>query len=348
MPAGRGFGSRENPDVPGKESVEPPAHARDRHSGGLRRQVYVGHLAVRVHPGVRPARPLDAQPDAVHPGERVLHGRLDGPGGAAPVADRILRLPSLEVGPEVREVEPHSPRRARRTLRPLVVPHPPIIGSSPAVSSNSVPPMRLSSRLSAFPLVCVCGFALAGEPRVNRFAGGEASRLASVYWFRTDRGSVLVDAPLLLAEGEKLRAEMTAAGALPLGAVLLTNGRPERSWGLGPLLSPGTRVWASRATATTLERRFGVERDGLLRAGLPFAGMPRTPPRVTNPFTGSREFRLTDRSQLTPGEITPDNRGGWLYNERTGQVWLDSEPEQSQIYQRSWLVEMKNQQNRGE
>ena len=45
-----------------------------------------------------------------------------------------------------------------------------------------------------------------------------------------------------------------------------------------------------------------------------------------NPFTGSREFRLTDRTQLTPGEITPDNRGGWLYNERTGQVWLDSEP----------------------
>lgn len=147
--------------------------------------------------------------------------------------------------------------------------------------------MRLSSRLFAVPLVWVCGSAFAGEPHVNRFAGGEASRFASVYWFRTGRGSVLVDAPLLLPEGEKLKVEMTSAGALPLGAVLLTSGRPERSWGLGPLLSAGTRVWASRATATALERRFGVERDGLLRSGLPFAWMPRTPPRVTNTFTGS-------------------------------------------------------------
>lgn len=122
---------------------------------------------------------------------------------------------------------------------------------------------------------------------MNRFAGGEASRFANVYWFRTGRGSVLVDAPFLLREAERLRAAMTAEGALPLGAVLLTNGRPERSWGLGPLLSPGTRVWGSRATASALESSFGAERDGLLRSGLPFAEMPRTPPRVTNPFTGS-------------------------------------------------------------
>lgn len=45
-----------------------------------------------------------------------------------------------------------------------------------------------------------------------------------------------------------------------------------------------------------------------------------------NPLTDSRQFRLTDRTELTPDEITPHNRGGWLYNERTGQVWLDSEP----------------------
>jgi glyoxylase-like metal-dependent hydrolase (beta-lactamase superfamily II) len=128
---------------------------------------------------------------------------------------------------------------------------------------------------------------LAGGPAVHRFASGEAARFASAYWFRTDRGSVLVDAPFLAPEAEALKGEMATAGALPLGAAILTGSRPERSWGLGALVSPGTRVWGARSTGAGLEAAFHAERERLLRAGIPFASMPRTPPRVTNPFAGS-------------------------------------------------------------
>ena len=36
-----------------------------------------------------------------------------------------------------------------------------------------------------------------------------------------------------------------------------------------------------------LQAAFTGERERFLRAGIPFASMPRTPPRVTNTFTGS-------------------------------------------------------------
>ena len=122
---------------------------------------------------------------------------------------------------------------------------------------------------------------------IQTFSGDETSRFASSYWFRTERGSVLVDAPFLATEAEALEAAMGAGGALPLGAAILTGAQPWKSWGLVPLVSPGTRVWSARSAAAMLEADFRGERERLLRAGVPFASMPRTPPHVTNTFTGS-------------------------------------------------------------
>jgi glyoxylase-like metal-dependent hydrolase (beta-lactamase superfamily II) len=147
--------------------------------------------------------------------------------------------------------------------------------------------MRVLRVFLAAALALVSPLASGAGPKVHRFQGGEASRFASAYWFLTERGSVLVDAPFFASEADALKAEMRTAAALPLGAAILTGRRPESSWGLVPLLSPATRVWGSRLTLAGLDASFLRERERLLRAGVPFAEMPRTPPRVTNPFTGS-------------------------------------------------------------
>lgn len=147
--------------------------------------------------------------------------------------------------------------------------------------------MPLSRSLLVLAMALVSPLVQAEGPGVRTFSGGEDSRFASAYWFRTERGSVLVDAPFLAPEAESLKAAMRAAGALPLGAAILTGARPEKSWGLGSLVGSGTRVWGARSTAGTLEALFHSERERLLRAGIPFASMPRTYPRVTNTFNGS-------------------------------------------------------------
>jgi glyoxylase-like metal-dependent hydrolase (beta-lactamase superfamily II) len=147
--------------------------------------------------------------------------------------------------------------------------------------------MRSSRLLLFVAMTAVSPPALAGGPVVSAFSGDESSRFASSYWFRTERGSVLVDAPFLAPEAEALRAAMKAGGALPLGAAILTGAQAWKSWGLVPLVSPATRVWGARSTAAMLEADFHRERERFLRAGVPFAAMPRTPPRVTNTFTGS-------------------------------------------------------------
>lgn len=147
--------------------------------------------------------------------------------------------------------------------------------------------MYASRILLAVALAGVSAPARAAGPVVHRFTSGEASRFANAWWFRTERGNVLVDAPYLLGDATALRADLSAAGALPLGAAILTDSAPERTWGLGPFLSPATRVWGSRATAATLEAAFSAERERRLRAGVPLSSMPRAAPRLTNTFTGS-------------------------------------------------------------
>jgi len=147
--------------------------------------------------------------------------------------------------------------------------------------------MRPLRTVVAAALLVLGGGAVGEVPGVRRFTSGEPSRFANVFWLRTGRGSVLVDAPFLAADTAALGAEMGAAGALPLGAAILTGGRPESSWGLGALVSPATRVWGARSTARRLEASFHGERERLLRAGIPFASMPRTPPILTNAFSGS-------------------------------------------------------------
>lgn len=147
--------------------------------------------------------------------------------------------------------------------------------------------MRADVLLLLAAMVGVSAPAGASVPVVRRFASGEAARFSNAWWFRTERGSVLVDAPYLAHDAAALRAEMDAAGALPLGAAILTGPAPERSWGLGALLAPATRVWGSRATATALEADFAGARERRLRGGIPLASMPRGRPQLTNTFTGS-------------------------------------------------------------
>ena len=147
--------------------------------------------------------------------------------------------------------------------------------------------MRFPRLLLALPLLGVCSAAPAEMPKFRRFASGEASRFANAWWIVTSRGTVLVDAPFLLDEAKALSAELAAAGALPAGAAILTSSRPERCWGLAPLVGPATRVWGTRATSLSLEREFARDRDRLLRAGVPYGQLPRAAPRVTNTFSGS-------------------------------------------------------------
>ena len=147
--------------------------------------------------------------------------------------------------------------------------------------------MRFPRLLLALALLGVCAAASAETPRFRRFASGEASRFANSWWIVPSRGTGVVDAPFLVADERALSAELAAAGALPAGAAILTSSRPERCWGLGPLLGPTTRVWGTKGTALALEREFARDRDRLLRAGIPHAQLPRAAPRVTNTFSGS-------------------------------------------------------------
>lgn len=147
--------------------------------------------------------------------------------------------------------------------------------------------MCLSRLLLFVAMTVVSPLALAGGPVVRTFSGDETSRSASAYWFRTERGSVLIDAPFLVAEAEALEAAMRAGGALPLGAAILTGAQAWKSWGLPRLVSPATRVWGARSTAEMLETQFHGEQERFLRSGIPLSSMPRTSPRVTNTFTGS-------------------------------------------------------------
>jgi len=147
--------------------------------------------------------------------------------------------------------------------------------------------MRRSRLLVLLGLLGASAAAAASGPKVHRFPGGAPSRFASAYWFLTERGSVLVDAPFLAPEAAALRSELASAGAWPLGAAILTSGAAESSWGLGALAANGTRVWGARTAAARLDSEFAAERERLLRSGVPFASLPRTPPRVTNTFSGS-------------------------------------------------------------
>jgi type II secretory pathway pseudopilin PulG len=52
--------------------------------------------------------------------------------------------------------------------------------------------------------------------------------------------------------------------------------------------------------------------------GLPLDQMPE------NPFTGSRVVRVTQQDR--PAVTVAAAHGGWLYNDSTGQIWLDSDP----------------------
>jgi glyoxylase-like metal-dependent hydrolase (beta-lactamase superfamily II) len=129
---------------------------------------------------------------------------------------------------------------------------------------------------------------------------------ASSWWFRTERGSVLVDAPLLADHSSALRREMETAGGLP-GAVLLLSSRPEASWGGAALGGPRTRTWTSKQIADSLESGARSGRESLLRSGLALERLPAAPPRPTNTFSGTLNLgfegftlRLIELSEAGP------------------------------------------------
>lgn len=135
--------------------------------------------------------------------------------------------------------------------------------------------------------VAVLASTASAGPVVKVFvAPDDGSRVAS-YWFRTERGSVVIDTPYLLDHGALLRARLEEDGAFPAGAVVLLSGRPEHSWGAAPLLSGGTRIWALKAHAAALANGFVGFRDAALRSGLASDRLPAGPPEVTNTFRSS-------------------------------------------------------------
>lgn len=44
-----------------------------------------------------------------------------------------------------------------------------------------------------------------------------------------------------------------------------------------------------------------------------------------NPFTGCAEVKAAPHVPPTRADVTPDHRGGWLYDAPSGQIWLDSD-----------------------
>ena len=150
-------------------------------------------------------------------------------------------------------------------------PNAPLPSPSPRRADGGV--LRLRSRAGPW-------FALSRATRASRFA--------SAYWFRTERGSVLVDAPFLAPEAEALKAAMTGGRGSSARSRDPDRGAGlRRAGGSFPSSPPGPASGAPARPPRCSRRAFHGERERLLRAGIPLASMPRTPPRVTNTFTGS-------------------------------------------------------------
>lgn len=45
-----------------------------------------------------------------------------------------------------------------------------------------------------------------------------------------------------------------------------------------------------------------------------------------NPFTNVKTVKATSKTSIAASDVTAGDAGGWLYNESTGQIWLDSDP----------------------
>jgi type II secretory pathway pseudopilin PulG len=45
-----------------------------------------------------------------------------------------------------------------------------------------------------------------------------------------------------------------------------------------------------------------------------------------NPLTGVNTVKSTTKTTIDLADVTANNSGGWLYNETTGHIWLDSDP----------------------
>lgn len=149
-------------------------------------------------------------------------------------------------------------------------------------------PFGRSLRALAVALLLAPPPARAGSPpSVRAHVASEEGLLAGSFWFRTDRGSVLIGAPFLLDDARSLREALERDGAWPLGAIVLLSGRPEGAWGAAALVGESTRVWASKSAAARLAGDFSAERMRFVRAGLALERLPRQPPRVTNTFAGS-------------------------------------------------------------
>lgn len=159
----------------------------------------------------------------------------------------------------------------------------------------------------ALALAVLPGTAASQGPVVKAYVAPEDGGFGASYWFKTERGSVLIDAPYLLDHAKLLKAELERDGVTELGAVILTSGRPEHVWGLVAVRSPATRVWTSRANALRIEKEFAARRVSALRAGLAISRLAPAPPAVTNSFSGSLNLgfegftlRLMEMPEATP------------------------------------------------
>ncbi len=184
--------------------------------------------------------------------------------------------------------------------------------------------------------------ASAQPPTVRSSISEEDGFRARSYWFRTDRGTVLIDPPFLIDQSERLRSELSADAALPVGAVVLTGCRPEHSWGLAALATRETRVWASKSQADALDREFGRARAFWLRAGLATGRLPQQPPKVTNRFSQSLNLGFEGFTlRLVEAETTPSPMTLAMIPE-TGDafvgdlVWVKTHPLTEELELTAW------------
>jgi prepilin-type N-terminal cleavage/methylation domain-containing protein len=79
-----------------------------------------------------------------------------------------------------------------------------------------------------------------------------------------------------------------------------------------------------KASKTLVQLLRATHADGSIAGdgeyGPYFEAMPE------NPLTGACQVRQLLQPMASASDVTPGNRGGWLYHPGTGQIWLDCDP----------------------
>lgn len=146
--------------------------------------------------------------------------------------------------------------------------------------------MRPFAGLTVFLLASLAAPPASGAgPVVKTWIAPEDGGRRTCYWFRTERGVVVVNAPRLTDHARALRAELAGDGEP--GALVVSGLSPDGALGATALLGPTARVWIARSFAASLDRRLAAFREERIRAGLLADRLPAEVPRSANLWSGS-------------------------------------------------------------